>query len=94
VTAALVRAHRVVFGEEPPTPRPPQVSMWHDTNAFNARGIPAISYGIATRPEPYTRERVRSANVDDLVRLAQVYALTALDLCGDDDRPAGSQDVD
>lgn len=94
VTAALVRAHRAVFGEEPPTPRTPQVSMWHDTNAFNARGIPAISYGIAPRPEPYTRERVRSANVDDLVRLAQVYALTALDLCGDDDRPAGSRDVD
>jgi hypothetical protein len=54
--------------------------MWHDTNAFNEAGIPAVSYGIQPQPEPWTRERFRSARVDDLVRLAQVYALTALDL--------------
>ena len=56
--------------------------MWHDTNAFNAAGIPAVSYGIAPRPEAYTRERIRSATVDDLVRLAQVYAMAAIQLCG------------
>jgi acetylornithine deacetylase/succinyl-diaminopimelate desuccinylase-like protein len=94
VAAAVERAHRRVFGEPPPTPRDPQVSMWHDSNAFNEHGIPAISYGIGPHPEPWTRERFRSARVDDLVRLAQVYALTALEICGDGDRPAESRDVD
>jgi hypothetical protein len=65
------------------------VSMWHDSNAFNAGGIPAVSYGIAPRPEPYTRERIRSATVADLARLAQVYALTALTLCTGDARDDG-----
>jgi hypothetical protein len=65
------------------------VSMWHDSNAFNAAGIPAISYGIAPQPEPYTRERIRSASVADLARLSQVYALTALNLCAGDARDGG-----
>jgi acetylornithine deacetylase/succinyl-diaminopimelate desuccinylase-like protein len=82
VVEALERAHREVFGTPSPRPREPQVSMWHDTNAFNEVGIPAVSYGIAPQPETFTRERFRSARVDDVVRLAQVYALAALDLCG------------
>jgi acetylornithine deacetylase/succinyl-diaminopimelate desuccinylase-like protein len=94
LTAALERAHRVVLGEPPRTPRDPQVSMWHDTNAFNEAGIPAVSYGIQPQPEPWTRERFRSARIDDLVRLAQVYALTALDVCGGAPTPGpGSDDV-
>jgi acetylornithine deacetylase/succinyl-diaminopimelate desuccinylase-like protein len=80
VVGAVERAHRRVFGEPPAPPREPQVSMWHDTNAFNEVGIPAISYGIRPQPESFTRERIRSALVEDLVRLAQVYALAALDL--------------
>jgi acetylornithine deacetylase/succinyl-diaminopimelate desuccinylase-like protein len=87
LTAALRRAHQAVFGAPPNPPREPQVSMWHDTNAFNEAGIPGVSYGIAPRPEPWTRERIRSAHVDDLVRLAQVYALTVLELCGDGGSP-------
>jgi acetylornithine deacetylase/succinyl-diaminopimelate desuccinylase-like protein len=87
LVGAVERAHRAVFGARPTQPRPPQVSMWHDSNAFNAGGIPAISYGIGPRPEPWTRERTRSAHVDDLVRLAQVYALAVLELCGDGGPP-------
>jgi acetylornithine deacetylase/succinyl-diaminopimelate desuccinylase-like protein len=87
LAAALQRAHQAVFGAPPKPPREPQVSMWHDTNAFNEAGIPAVSYGIAPRPEPWTRERTRSAHLDDLVRLAQVYALTVLELCGDGGSP-------
>jgi acetylornithine deacetylase/succinyl-diaminopimelate desuccinylase-like protein len=87
LTAAVETAHRRVFGELPGTPRPAQVSMWHDSNAFNEAGIPAVSYGVAPRPEPYTRERIRATTADDLVRLATVYALTAFDV-GGADRPA------
>jgi acetylornithine deacetylase/succinyl-diaminopimelate desuccinylase-like protein len=79
---AIELAHGLVFESPPGPPRDAQVSMWHDTNAFNAAGIPAVSYGIAPRPEAYTRERIRSATIDDIVRLAHVYALTALRLCG------------
>ena len=80
VVAAVRGAHERLFGEPPGEPRPAQVSMWHDSNAFNAAGIPAVSYGIAPVPEAFTRERFRAARVDDLVRLAQVYALAALEV--------------
>jgi acetylornithine deacetylase/succinyl-diaminopimelate desuccinylase-like protein len=79
--AALSDAHLVVFGARPAPPAPEQTSMWHDTNAFNAAGIPAVSYGIAVQREPHTREKVRAALVTDLVRLAKVYALTAVSMC-------------
>jgi acetylornithine deacetylase/succinyl-diaminopimelate desuccinylase-like protein len=78
---ALTEAHAAVFGGPPRPPAPEQTSMWHDTNAFNAVGIPAISYGIAVQREPHTREKVRAVLADDLVRLAKVYALTALAVC-------------
>jgi acetylornithine deacetylase/succinyl-diaminopimelate desuccinylase-like protein len=94
LVAAVEAAHGAIFGEPTRPPRDAQVSMWHDTNAFNAVGIPAISYGIAPRPEPWTRERIRSAKVDDLVRLAQVYALTILGMCDDGGHRAGHRDVD
>ena len=94
LTGAVGRAHLLVFGEPPPVPREPQVSMWHDTNAFNERGIPAISYGILPQPEAYTRERFRAARIDDLVRLAQVYALTALEICEVGGPAARSRAVD
>ena len=84
LVAAVERAHQRIFGEPSPRPRDPQVSMWHDTNAFNEVGIPAVSYGIAPQPETFTRERFRSARVGDVVRLAQVYALAALELADDD----------
>ena len=83
LVAAVERAHRQIFGEPSPRPRDAQVSMWHDTNAFNEVGVPAVSYGIAPQPETFTRERFRSARVGDVVRLAQVYALAALELAGD-----------
>jgi acetylornithine deacetylase/succinyl-diaminopimelate desuccinylase-like protein len=78
---ALTAAHTRIFGSPPNPPVPEQTSMWQDTNAFNAVGIPAISYGVAVQREPHTREKVRAALVDDVVRLAQVYALTALAMC-------------
>jgi hypothetical protein len=68
--------------------------MWHDSNAFNEAGIPAVSYGIAPQPEAWTRERFRSARVADLVRLAQVYALTATELCALDEPPTPVRTVD
>jgi acetylornithine deacetylase/succinyl-diaminopimelate desuccinylase-like protein len=78
---AVRSAHITIFGAEPGPPHSAHISMWHDSNAFNEVGIPAVSYGIAVQREAYTRERTRAAKVEDLARLAKVYALTALDMC-------------
>jgi desulfoferrodoxin (superoxide reductase-like protein) len=46
--------------------------MWRDTNVFNEMGIPAITYGPKRRcPIP----------VDDMVKAAKVYAMTAFSIC-------------
>lgn len=90
---ALEAAHRRIIARPPAPPREPQTSMWHDTNAFNEAGIPAVSYGVDPQPEPWTRERTRSARVDDVVRLAQVYGLTAVRLDPSAKRPARQRDV-
>lgn len=74
-------AHRLVHGADPAEPTPPQISMWHDTNAYLAAGVPAVSYGIRTLPEPHTIEHRRAVTIPDAIALAQVYALTALDHC-------------
>lgn len=78
----LREVHAEVHGTAIAPPAPPQVSMWHDTNAYLAHGIPAVSYGIRVVSEPYTIEGRRAVLIDDAVALARVYALAAARLCG------------
>lgn len=72
---AVRKAHRGVFGTDPEFAKPPHLSMWRDINAFNQVGIPSLNYG----PRPLDRTAIE---IDDLMRAAQIYALTALNLCG------------
>ena len=61
------------------------MSMWRDSNAFNEAGIPAIGYGppVSDPGGPRGAAGVqRPVAVDDLVKLAKVFALTALQICG------------
>ena len=61
------------------------MSMWRDSNAFNEAGIPAIGYGppVADPGGPRGAAGVqRPVALDDLVKLAKVFALTALQICG------------
>jgi len=81
---AVKSAHLQVVGTELKPPAPAFVSMWRDMNAFNAVGIPSISYGPPSRPEPYTVEGYSSVLIANLESVAKVYALTALNICGID----------
>ena len=80
--SALEKAHQHVFKDTPKEIAPPQTSMWRDLNVFNQVGIPALTYGPGlsagrdTSGAPFLLE-------DDLLKAAQVYALTALFVCGE-----------
>jgi len=78
LAGAITRAHRALLGGEPPPASPPFSSMWRDINCFNEMRIPSITYGPGVS--------VGGGNfgmpISTLVTGAQLYALTALDLCG------------
>lgn len=75
---AIRRAHVSVFGQPPKAAPPPFSSMWRDINCFNEMGIPAITYG----PGASVGGGNFAMRIADLVTGARLYALTALDLCG------------
>jgi acetylornithine deacetylase/succinyl-diaminopimelate desuccinylase-like protein len=79
---AVTRSHTAVFDEEPPAPPVDESSMWRDLNVFNEVGIPSICYGAPRQKEALSNAGNRAMKVDDLLSATQVYALTALDLCG------------
>jgi acetylornithine deacetylase/succinyl-diaminopimelate desuccinylase-like protein len=80
--AALRRAHAEIHGAPPSPPPPPLTSMWQDMNVFNQVGIPSVSYGPFVMRTVETGVPRDYVVVEDLHRVAQVYALTALSLCG------------
>lgn len=81
--SAIEKAHYYVFKEALKPVAPPVTSMWRDINAFNAAGIPAITYGPgagvgrAWGGPPYL-------TVEDLATASKLYALIALDVCNQD----------
>jgi acetylornithine deacetylase/succinyl-diaminopimelate desuccinylase-like protein len=73
LVGAISRAQQAVLGRKPGKAATPFSSMWRDTNVFNELGIPSVTYGPKRRcPIP----------VSDMVNVAKVYALTALEICG------------
>jgi len=85
VLEALRGAHRAVTGGDLAYASSLDMSMWRDANAFNEAGIPAIGYGPPTRETGAERGAAgaqRPIAIDDIVATAQVFALTALDVCG------------
>jgi acetylornithine deacetylase/succinyl-diaminopimelate desuccinylase-like protein len=76
---AIEAAHLRVRGTPPPSEAEPAVvSMWRDTNVFNAAGIPSLTFG----PSRGTADVQGRGHfeLDDLVAGAKMYALTALHL--------------
>jgi len=72
LAAALGLATASVLGRPLQRSDPIYSSMWRDHNVFNMHRIPAVTCGIPRHlPTP-----------EDLVRSAQIYALTALAICG------------
>jgi acetylornithine deacetylase/succinyl-diaminopimelate desuccinylase-like protein len=82
LTTAVTRAHRYIFGAEPPQPPSAETSMWRDLNVFNEIGIPSICYGPPRQREPMSGAGNRAMKIDDLAQATKVYGLTALILCG------------
>jgi acetylornithine deacetylase/succinyl-diaminopimelate desuccinylase-like protein len=79
---AVNDVHRIVRG----TPAPSQaetavVSMWRDTNVFNAAGIPSLTFGPSRGKADV--QGTGHFELDDLVDGAKMYALTALRIAGD-----------
>ncbi len=82
---ALRAAHEAAVGGKLDYTASLEMSMWRDSNAFNEAGIPAIGYGppVADPGGPRGAAGVqRPVALDDLVKLAKVFALTALQVCG------------
>jgi acetylornithine deacetylase/succinyl-diaminopimelate desuccinylase-like protein len=80
LAGAITRAHRAILGSDPPPASPPFSSMWRDINCFNEMRIPAITYG----PGISVGGGNFGMKIADMVTGAQLYALTALDLCNQD----------
>ena len=77
LAGAITRAHQSILGGTPKPASPPFSSMWRDINCFNEMRIPAITYG----PGISVGGGNFGMKISDLVTGAQLYALTALDLC-------------
>jgi len=77
LAGAITRAHQAILGSTPKPAAPPFSSMWRDINCFNEMRIPAITYG----PGISVGGGNFGMKIGDLVTGAQLYALTALDLC-------------
>ncbi len=77
LASAITRAHQAVLGGTPKPASPPFSSMWRDINCFNEMRIPAVTYG----PGISVGGGNFGMKIADMVTGAQLYALTALDLC-------------
>ena len=80
LAAAITHAHQTLLGGTPPPASPPFSSMWRDINCFNEMRIPAITYG----PGISVGGGNFGMKIATLVTGAQLYALTALQLCNQD----------
>jgi acetylornithine deacetylase/succinyl-diaminopimelate desuccinylase-like protein len=80
LAAAITHAHQALLGGTPPQASPPFSSMWRDINCFNEMRIPAITYG----PGISVGGGNFGMKIATLVTGAQLYALTALQLCNQD----------
>jgi acetylornithine deacetylase/succinyl-diaminopimelate desuccinylase-like protein len=70
-------AHQTIIGKPSEPAGAPECSMWRDINPYNELGIPSLTYGCgagAGGGNTYF-------TVDDMVKAAKIYALTAMELC-------------
>jgi acetylornithine deacetylase/succinyl-diaminopimelate desuccinylase-like protein len=82
LAAAITHAHQALLDGVPPQASPPFSSMWRDINCFNEMRIPAITYG----PGISVGGGNFGMKISTLLTGAQLYALTALELCNQDRR--------
>ena len=79
---ALETAHQSIIGKPSEPAGAPECSMWRDINPYNELGIPSLTYGCgagAGGGNTYF-------TVEDMIKTAKVYALTAIELCNRETR--------
>lgn len=76
---AIERAHAAVAGTATAAVSAPETSMWRDLNVFNEVGVPAACFGPARR---WDAQGIPYIAREDLLAVARMYALLALDVCG------------
>jgi acetylornithine deacetylase/succinyl-diaminopimelate desuccinylase-like protein len=81
--AAVRRAHRATFGEDPQPAQVETSSMWRDINAFNEVGIPALTYG----PRSTSHSFKRALSIDSLYQAACAYCRIAFEVCDAEKSP-------
>jgi acetylornithine deacetylase/succinyl-diaminopimelate desuccinylase-like protein len=79
VARALGESYAALYDEPPPPVTVERASIWTDMNVLNEMGIPCCKFGPRGKRWAVRSEQVE---VDEIVRAAKVYALTALDVCG------------
>jgi len=82
IVKSAEEAYLKIFGQKPKKVSTPVTSMWRDINVFNERGIPAITFG----PTRHSIKELRKNKGNfllkqDLVNIAKIYTLLALDIC-------------
>ncbi len=82
LSQAVGQAHFRIRGEKMQAAIGPECSMWRDINIFNEVGIPAATFGPAVGAGSFGE--AFCITLDDLYKTAQIYALTALDICRQD----------
>lgn len=80
LSSAVEKAYESVFQSKPPPASPYACSMWTDANLFREVGIPTVKWG-PSYGRSYPDRRV--AEIESMVQAAKVYALTALEICGE-----------
>jgi acetylornithine deacetylase/succinyl-diaminopimelate desuccinylase-like protein len=77
LVAALDESHAEVFGSPPER----DVTRWFsDASALTRYGVPTVNYGTSTGL--LDTEYGENLEIDELVQMAHVYALTAERVCG------------
>ena len=81
--SVISKNHKKILSQDMPAiAEDAVVSMWRDTNVYNSRGIPSLTFGpsrgkASTQGEGFIR-------ISDFIDCAKIYALTAIDICSDE----------
>lgn len=80
---SIAKNHQTIRSQDmPATAEDAVVSMWRDTNVYNSRGIPSLTFG-PSRGKASTQGEGFIC-ISDFIACAKIYALTAIDICLED----------